>query len=194
MLLSSCFSLFNMLTAFSISSNPEDCLPSTGPGSHSRRPSRPPSGNVSPILTATQHPTSQTTSTGEAVYPVDSATSNCTNETHRSSPSHPRVAPTSHPNNPHAYMPFPPPVPPKPRGTRNVSNSGGVQMVLDETSSWSNLADHSSTVSESQGGKSKSGSNGGMFSFLSRKKGRERSPKPTEPGILGKEGARQIIN
>ena len=68
-------------------------------------------------------------------------------------------------------------------------------MVLEETGSWSGLADQSTQGYEGSGGKSKGpGSNTGMFSFLSRKKGRERSPKPTERGVLGKEGARQIIS
>lgn len=34
----------------------------------------------------------------------------------------------------------------------------------------------------------------GMLGFLSRKKGRDRSPKPREPGVLGKEGARVVVN
>lgn len=186
--------------AIAASTNPEDILPPTVPPSHSRQRSQPPSGNVSPIL-QTERPSSQSnvtetfTSIGEAVYPVDSVTSNGTNEAHPSPPPRPRIHPTSNPghSNPHAYSPYQPP-PPRPRGaTRNMSRGGGVQMVLEETGSWTNLADHSTTISDSQSSKSKAGSNGGMFSFL-RKKGRERSPKPTEPGVLGKEGARQIIS
>lgn len=69
-------------------------------------------------------------------------------------------------------------------------------MVLDETGSWSELASHSSTLPaegyDQAGDKGKS--NSGMLAFLSRKKGRDRSPKPQEPGVLGKEGARQIIS
>lgn len=34
----------------------------------------------------------------------------------------------------------------------------------------------------------------GMLGLFSRKGGRARSPKPREPGVLGKEGARVIIN
>jgi serine/threonine kinase 32 len=71
-------------------------------------------------------------------------------------------------------------------------------MVLEETGSWSELADHSSTLPaegyESLLNKGGKVPNSGMLAFLSRKKGRERSPKPTEPGVLGKEGARQIIS
>jgi len=33
----------------------------------------------------------------------------------------------------------------------------------------------------------------GMLGFLSRKRGRERSPKPRERGVIGKEGARVIV-
>lgn len=33
----------------------------------------------------------------------------------------------------------------------------------------------------------------GMLGFLNRKKGRERSPKPQEAGVLGKEGARVVV-
>ncbi|KAJ5928319.1 hypothetical protein N7466_007275 [Penicillium verhagenii] len=94
------------------------------------------------------------------------------------------------------------PLPPPPRrgaggATRKMSKGGGVQMVLEEAGSWSELANHSSTLPaeglEGDPGKGK-GTNSGMLSFLSRKKGRDRSPKPTEPGVLGKEGARQIIS
>lgn len=69
-------------------------------------------------------------------------------------------------------------------------------MVLEEAGSWSELANHSSTLpADGLDGSADKGkaSNSGMLSFLSRKKGRDRSPKPTEPGVLGKEGTRQII-
>ncbi|KAM5493489.1 Serine/threonine kinase [Microsporum audouinii] len=112
----------------------------------------------------------------------------------------------------------PPPLPPaqlpqpqpQPRGaTRNRSKSGGVQMVLEETGSWSGLADQTSNGDtlphnniNDNGLPNGSGSaatgpgstSGGMFSFFSRKKGRERSPKPSERGVLGKEGARVVIS
>lgn len=77
---------------------------------------------------------------------------------------------------------------------RKPSKGGGVQMVLEETGSWSELADHNVTTLSGDGYDSLSGrKNRGMFGFL-RSKGRDRSPKPTEPGVLGKEGTRQIIN
>jgi serine/threonine kinase 32 len=70
-------------------------------------------------------------------------------------------------------------------------------MVLEETGSWSELADHSTTLpAEGYEGLVNKGkmSNNGMLAFLTRKKGRDRSPKPTEPGVLGKEGSRHIIS
>ncbi|CCX07974.1 kinase-like domain-containing protein [Pyronema domesticum] len=69
-------------------------------------------------------------------------------------------------------------------GTRNESVAGGVQMVLDEAGSWSNLADKSSTVQRAKPG--------GMLGFMKRK-GRAASPKPLERGVLGREGARVVI-
>lgn len=79
---------------------------------------------------------------------------------------------------------------------RQMSKSGGVQMVLDESGSWTNLADQTApNVPEgmAEGGKYER-SGGSMLGFLSRKKGRDRSPKPKEAGVLGKIGARHIIN
>jgi serine/threonine kinase 32 len=68
-------------------------------------------------------------------------------------------------------------------------------MVLDESGSWSNLADHTgpSVQDGTVDGKYEK-SSGSMLGFLSRKKGRDRSPKPKEAGVLGKVGARHIIN
>ena len=90
------------------------------------------------------------------------------------------------------------PIPPqRPMGaTRQTSKGGGVQMVLDESGSWSNLADQTAPMPQDQaaegGRQEKSG--GSMLGFLSRKKGRDRSPKPKEAGVLGKIGARHIIS
>jgi serine/threonine kinase 32 len=69
-------------------------------------------------------------------------------------------------------------------------------MVLEEAGSWSELADQSATIPADGYDAANKGkpSNSGMLAFLSRKKGRDRSPKPQEPGVLGKEGARQIIS
>lgn len=71
-------------------------------------------------------------------------------------------------------------------GIRNQSASGGVSVTLDETGSWSDLADKSSPANV----RSKPS---GMLGFLSKRKGRASSPKPQEPGVLGREGARVVI-
>lgn len=91
------------------------------------------------------------------------------------------------------------PVPPhRPGASRKASQSGGIQMILDEAGSWSGLSNHDATlpVDSLEGVGAKDGKSGasGMLGFLNRKKGRDRSPKPQEPGILGKEGARRIIS
>ena len=70
-------------------------------------------------------------------------------------------------------------------------------VVLGETGSWSDLADKSSTLpAEGKAGAAnlKGQKPTGMLGFLSRKGGRARSPKPREPGVLGKEGARVIVS
>ena len=78
--------------------------------------------------------------------------------------------------------------------TRNASKSGGMNVVLGETGSWSDLADKSTTIPAEGVRGVKGGKPSGMLGFLSRKSGRARSPKPREPGVLGKEGARVVIN
>ena len=98
----------------------------------------------------------------------------------------------------------PPPVPPtshpqqainkahRPRGsTRSTSMSGGVQVVLNETGSWSEMANQSQTLVQPQEERKPAG----MLGFLSRKKGRDRSPKAKERerGVLGTEGARVVV-
>ena len=81
-------------------------------------------------------------------------------------------------------------------GTRSASKSGGMQVVLGETGSWSQLADKTATLpAEGVKGVGKAMPKPtGMLGFLSRKGGRARSPKPREAGVLGKEGARVVIN
>jgi serine/threonine kinase 32 len=108
-----------------------------------------------------------------------------------------RALPTSHP---HDATPMPA-VPQRnlakqPSTSKLASASGGLQVTLGETGSWSELAKQDTTLpadaKELQGYSQKP--NGGMLGFLSRKKGRGHSPKPQERGILGKEGARVIIS
>ena len=90
------------------------------------------------------------------------------------------------------------PIPPQrpSAASRQVSKGGGVQMVLDESGAWTSLADQSSTLpADAQNeGRDRPEKGSSMLGFLSRKKGRDRSPKPKEPGVLGKLGARHIIN
>lgn len=95
----------------------------------------------------------------------------------------PPPPPTSHPQS----------KPSRPRGsTRNTSMSGGVQVVLNETGSWSEMANQSQTLVQPPQEERKPA---GMLGFLSRKKGRDRSPKAKERerGVLGKEGARVVV-
>ncbi|KAF2494833.1 kinase-like protein [Lophium mytilinum] len=76
--------------------------------------------------------------------------------------------------------------------TRSTSMGGGVQVVLNETGSWSEMANQSSAMLADKNAQMDKPS--GMLGFLSRKKGRDRSPKAKERGVLGKEGARVIIS
>lgn len=79
-------------------------------------------------------------------------------------------------------------------GFRKESQGGGMQVVLGETESWSELAKQDATLPADAKLVEEAAKPTGMMSFLSRKKGRGHSPKPQERGILGKEGARVIIN
>ncbi|PGH13099.1 AGC/YANK protein kinase [Polytolypa hystricis UAMH7299] len=190
--------------AIAASTNPEDILPSTSASTHTRHASQSRSTSGSPSLSTERslnrsHASDTFSTLGETLYPSDAnaiSLANNNNNLHGSRASSPPTrphAPTSQPNS----QPYNPPrgQQHRPRGaTRKMSKGGGVQMVLEETGSWSNLADHSVTVPEGESTVGKGKNNSGMLSFLSRKKGRDRSPKPTEPGVLGKEGARQIIS
>lgn len=78
-------------------------------------------------------------------------------------------------------------------GTRTMSKTGGAQVTLDETGSWGDLSADGAGGSAGGSGSGKATKPNGMLGFLSRKKGRERSPKPMEAGVLGKEGARVVV-
>lgn len=80
----------------------------------------------------------------------------------------------------------------RPTGTRKESMGGGMQVVLGETGSWSELAKNDTTL-PADAKLEVATKPSGMLSFLGRKKGRGHSPKPQERGILGKEGARRIV-
>lgn len=93
------------------------------------------------------------------------------------------------------------------------SPTGGVQVRMDGAggggaggSTWSDLARQDATLPTDAAaggllgggdgvgaGKDAAAGGGGVFGFLSRKKGRGNSPKPKERGVLGKEGARVVI-
>jgi serine/threonine kinase 32 len=76
-----------------------------------------------------------------------------------------------------------------------MSPTGGVQVTLDGSGSWSELARQDTTLPADantvQEGKGEG--SGGMFGFLKSKRGRNNSPRPKERGVLGKEGARVVI-
>ena len=103
----------------------------------------------------------------------------------------------SHANTPTSFSRPLPPQRPK-AAPRTASKSGGVQMVLDGESTWSALAEQNLSLPadalEGVIAREGKGGSSGMLGFLNRKKGRDRSPKPRDPGILGKVGARQILN
>ncbi|KAL3476318.1 kinase-like domain-containing protein [Aspergillus californicus] len=180
----------NAADAIAATTNPEGCISTTN-STHSRHYSHPDSARGSPVRSEGS-PSRLTeadnqSSIGEA---LETSTSRTPMPSSQPPPPPPPPAPSFH-------RPFVAPPPMRPRPTaRQTSKGGGVQMVLEPTGSWTELADHSSTIPADgfdAANKSKP-SNTGMLSFLSRKKGRDRSPKPQEPGVLGKEGARQIIN
>lgn len=86
----------------------------------------------------------------------------------------------------------------RPRGsTRSTSMGGGVQVVLNEQGSWSDMANQSAGMVDPNADPRRQDKPAGMLGFLSRKKGRDRSPKAVkerERGVLGKEGARVVIS
>ena len=187
------FALFRHTLLTLDSRNPEDCLPLAGTA-HARQLSQPDSSGGSP-------PSRNDGSSSRLTQPEAITTVGETLE-------EPPEAPTRRPPSPspHAAPSFHRPFPAqqqqqqqqqqRPRGaTRKMSKGGGVQMVLEEAGSWSELADQRSTLPAEgvDNPDAKGKGNSGMLSFFSRKKGRDRSPKPQEPGVLGKEGARQII-
>lgn len=89
--------------------------------------------------------------------------------------------------------------PPRPRGsTRSTSMGGGVQVVLNEQGSWSDMANQSAGMVDGENARDgkRAERSPGMLGLFSRKKGRDRSPKGKEKerGVLGKEGARVVIS
>ncbi|KAI2607990.1 kinase-like protein [Hypoxylon sp. NC1633] len=79
-------------------------------------------------------------------------------------------------------------------GTHTVSPSGGISVTLGDAGSWSELARRDATLPADANAVNddKSGSGARGFSLFGRRN-RGHSPKPKERGVLGKEGARQVI-
>lgn len=97
---------------------------------------------------------------------------------------------TSHPSSPHnTPLSSDRPRPNSRINPRMASGSGNLQVAQGETSSWSDLAQQDPTLPSEAKEKPNA-----VLGFLSRKRGRGHSPKPQERGILGKEGARVVIN
>ena len=73
-----------------------------------------------------------------------------------------------------------------------------MQVVLNEQGSWSDMANASQGMVDETQAQAATGNTkpAGMLGFLSRKKGRDKSPKgkQRERGVLGKEGARHVIS
>lgn len=67
-------------------------------------------------------------------------------------------------------------------------------MVLDEHGSWSLLADQAVSLPAEAGASKDVKDSSSVLGFLRGRKSRERSPKPKEAGVMGKAGARHIIN
>ncbi|KAL3433051.1 kinase-like domain-containing protein [Aspergillus tetrazonus] len=179
----------NAAEAIASVANPEDCIQTAASSTHSRHYSQPDSTRGSPAR-AEGSPSRLTLPDNQSSIGVALEGTN----SQPLSPASQTPPPATAPN---FARPFVPPAAARARPTaRKTSKGGGVQMVLEEAGSWSELADQSATLPAEgfdASGKGKS-TNSGMLSFLSRKKGRDRSPKPQEPGVLGKEGARQIIS
>jgi len=71
------------------------------------------------------------------------------------------------------------------QGTRfTTTGGGGMQVVLDESGPWTDLNNKDAAQKNKASG---------MLGFLSKRRGRASSPKPQERGVLGREGARQVV-
>ncbi|KAF8457673.1 kinase-like domain-containing protein [Terfezia claveryi] len=71
------------------------------------------------------------------------------------------------------------------QGTRfTTTGGGGVQVVLNENGPWTDLNNKDAAQKNKASG---------VLGFLSKRRGRASSPKPQECGVLGREGARQVV-
>lgn len=108
-------------------------------------------------------------------------------------PPHALPGPTSHPT--------PPPQGRQPPKSAGAPRGGGLHVVTHDNgaATWEGANKKEPRISNGhndgrEGARSVKGKPNGMLGFLSRKKGRERSPKPMEAGVLGKEGARVVVS
>lgn len=98
-----------------------------------------------------------------------------------------------------AHPASPPQTRQPPKGAVAPAKGGGLQVVSNDDGNpleASNKKERRTSNGHSEareGGRSSKGKPNGMLGFLSRKKGREKSPKPMEAGVLGKEGARVVV-
>ncbi|KAJ5105776.1 Serine/threonine-protein kinase 32B [Penicillium alfredii] len=163
--------------AIAAATNPEDCLPIARSASHARRPSQPGSSvknsppRSEPSIRRLPNETLATTSS--ALDPNDNAS----------------LPPPPSPSTRASGSP-----PPAPSFHRPLPPTPGLAEPHAKPVKAAAYKCYTLPAEGLEGGGEKSKPNSGMLSFLSRKKGRDRSPKPTEPGVLGKEGARQIIS
>ena len=103
--------------------------------------------------------------------------------------------------NPTGPVPHPSPPPQTNKLTKSAGapRGGGLQVVTNDDGTPADGTNKKETRisngnSEArEGGRTTKGKPNGMLGFLSRKRGRERSPKPMEAGVLGKEGARVVV-
>ena len=107
-------------------------------------------------------------------------------------PTHQAVpGPTSHPTSP--------PQGRQPPRNAGAPRGGGLQVVTnDDGTAWEGVKKKETRISNGntegrEGARSTKGKPNGMLGFLSRKKGRVRSPKAMEAGVLGIVGARVVV-
>lgn len=78
---------------------------------------------------------------------------------------------------------------------RTTSDSGGLQMVLDATGSWSLLAEtNTATPSPAPPSTRPGKESGSILGLLRGRASTTATPKSKEPGVLGKAGVRQVIS
>ncbi|RDL37196.1 Protein kinase-like (PK-like) [Venustampulla echinocandica] len=174
---------------------------STGPGGPER------SGNTSAPQSITGRPTSrarkvsksQPSLSGSPPIPNNPPPLPNGRQTTTSAPSHRPANNRTHTStaaSPSTIQPYQPSYsrPRQPGTSQKESIGGGMNVILGETESWSELAKKDATLPLDAKLSEPELKPNGMLGFLSRKRGRGHSPKPQERGILGKEGARVVIS